>query len=172
VLLGDVVGGGRPPGGGALAVLRCRARVDEDRSGGVGDGVEQRQRCVGSLWRGDAVGGKANAGGASGNGLPGELGFALALQGLRGRRPSTELGWQSRSCFLPGGDGGEGIAGGERLKADGARKRHERPIDGQAASTLIGIVIPRIDIEGGLRRELDAPAIVLPARLGKAATPL
>ncbi len=122
--------------------------MDEDRSAGVGDGVQQRQRFVGLLWRGEAVGGKADAGSARRNGLPGELGLAFAGEGLRGRRPPAELGWQSRSCFLPGGDGGEGVAGRERLEADGARERHEGPIDGQAASTLVGIVIPRIDIEG------------------------
>ena len=70
VLLGDVGGGGRPPGGLVVLGAVGRAGVDEDGGAGVGDGLEQRQRLLGVGGRGEPIGGEAHAGGAGGDGLP------------------------------------------------------------------------------------------------------
>jgi hypothetical protein len=114
------------------------------------------------LWCGEAVGREADTGSASGNGFPGELGLTVAGESFWGSRPPAELGWQSRSCFLPGGDDGEGVTCRKCLEADRARERHDGSVDDQPGGTLARIVIVRVDVEARLVVKLDPPAAVLP----------
>lgn len=172
VLLGDVAGGGGPPGGVLRAAALCRAGMDEDRGAGVGCCAEERQRVFRLAGCPEPGCGKADAGGALGNGLGGELGLAVALQGSWSGRPPPKLVRQLRGCFLPGGDGGEGVASREGFEADGARECDERAVDDEVAGARVGVVVARVDVEAGLGFEVDAPASLGPSGPGRSATPL
>ena len=164
VLLGHVVGGGRPPRGRALvATVATGSGMDEDGSARVGDGGEQRQRpASAAAGDGEPIGGQAEAGSAVGERLAHDARPPPRRRAPTAWPPTSRTGTEARRGLLPGGDHRQSVACGKALDAHRGRQRDECTVHIERVLTGLQVVVARIDCETGLAREIDAPAIARP----------